>query len=86
MSQLVSNSFDRGQPVASFPTDLPTLRATSVEWIGTAAQSLAGRTELIKKVTHATFTFHTKLTLARHGVLSQPVTGTSRMSSSQASG
>ena len=50
MSHAVLESLDCGEPVATFPTDLPTLRELSVEWIGAASQRLASRTDLIKKV------------------------------------
>ena len=46
MLQLVSKFLKYGKPVLSFPMDVQTLWATSVEWIDTATQSLAGRTEL----------------------------------------
>jgi len=50
MSHAVSESLEHGEPVVTFPTDLPTLWALSVEWIGAASQRLAARTDLIKKV------------------------------------
>jgi len=86
MTQVVKESLDHGQPAVSFPTDLPTLQAISVAWIGSSAWRLAGRTELIKKVMY-TALFSALLTLlCRLGAQLQQVIGTSPMSSSLACG
>ena len=47
MASIVQQSLAVGEQVVAFPTDLPTLCAVSVAWIGKSLQVLSNRQDLI---------------------------------------